>query len=220
MSDEHSLMRPLRNDSLKPRPSTQAVWEPAAPLHVYEAPDLPAFTPSKTVSLVTAPLQPDISTPEKPPQPTAAEEPEAVQEKRPAPPAVPVGHQIASLISEEPEEETAPLPELPAQDSSLLDNVIASIVSDEPEALPQAEPSLSDIIASILAEDEDDDEDVSASHDAFPSKNMPEPACVPLYEEPAPRRKKRSWLWLLLLMLLAGSLYAAWHFGYVTINLP
>lgn len=198
MSDEHSLMRPLRNDSLKPRPSTQAVWEPAAPLHVYEAPDLPAFTPSKTVSLVTAPLQPDISTPEKPPQPTAAEEPEAVQEKRPAPPAVPVGHQIASLISEEPEEETAPLPELPAQDSSLLDNVIAS----------------------ILAGDEDDDEDVSASHDAFPSKNMPEPACVPLYEEPAPRRKKRSWLWLLLFTLLAGGLYAAWHFGYVTINLP
>jgi len=148
MADQHSLMKPLRSDSLRPRPSTQAVW----PL------------PEKTETV----LQP-------PPEPQPLE----------------AAHVEESLP--EPERESAaPLsPERAVQ----AEEPFVSILCDEPE------------------QPDNDDDAEYAGPDAVPSAAMPEPVCVPLYDDAPPRKKRRGWLWLVLMMLIAGAGYAAWHFG-------
>lgn len=45
MANEHPLMRPLRSDSLKPRPSTQASWRPQETVRTCEIPEL-SFAPA------------------------------------------------------------------------------------------------------------------------------------------------------------------------------
>lgn len=137
MPEPQSLLRPLRSDSLKPRPSTQAVWEPDQPTPAPSIPDL-NFAPQADAA--------------------QTEEPE---------PSLDLDAAIAAVLSE-PDEEDDP--------------------SDEPDALS--------------------------------TDQMPEPVFVPLYEDIPPKRKGKGWLWPVLIVLAAGIAYAAWHSGWLTINLP
>jgi len=81
--------------------------------------------------------------------------------------------------------------------------------------------SLSETIAALLSDEDDeseDEEEAPLTSDAVPDRYIPQPVCVPLYDSGAPKRKKRGWLWLLLLAAAAGGILAAWKCGYL--NLP
>ena len=115
--------------------------------------------------------------------------------------------------------------EPPAEDAPALPLWEDDPIPAEEEAAPapmRREGDLSAVIAALLSEtdDEDEDEDSPVLHDAVPDRFIPEPACVPLFDENAPKRKKRGWLWLLALAAVAGGLFAAWKFGCLPVNLP
>lgn len=240
-----NLMRPLRSDSLKPRPSTQAVWEPgktAAP------PAVPASQPRG--------WNPPIE--EKPqeaavPAPAPMPEPDPMPEEPLQPEAEPAQEE-AAIPPEPPKEEPAPpaeeMPEpaeedpLPGPQTFLFQTFAPEVISepqpepvyDEPVYAEPEEPFMEEtpasdeeepfdldaVIAAILAEDEEDEseEDPPAAQDALPSEEMPAPAFVPLYEDAAPKRKKKGWLWLIAVALLAAAGFAAWHFGWLKGILP
>lgn len=205
MADERSLMRPLRSDSLKPRPSTQAVWTPgqAEPRPAEAAGPVfqPAPEPAESLSK-PAPV-PVVEMPF-----IEESEPELfVEEFIPAdaPPPKEMLHTFA------PELRFDPCP--PPQEQP----------EPEPEpTVPQEEEEepfdLDAVIAAILAQDDDDEDEAPTAQDALPTEQMPEPACVPLMEMPAPKRKRKGWLWLLLIVLLIGGAYAAQHFGLLALN--
>lgn len=159
MAEERSLMRPLRSDSLRPRPSTQAAWQPDAP-----APEVPE----------------------------TENEPEMfVEDFIPA--------------------DARPLMELL--------NTFAPETAPAPAGPPEEEPSdLDAAIAALLADGDEDDDDALPSQDALPTESMPQPVCVPLMDPPAPARRKKGWLWLVLIALLAGAAGAAWHFDLLRVN--
>lgn len=273
MSSNHPHMRPLRSDSLNPRPSTQASWKPQESARTFEVPDVSFVPPPKVEA---APVQKaDYETAEaadpvlpmekeieccdnEAAEPCEASVPQEVEEAFAAAP------EIAGPLwsaEEEPErcmeaaaetcqangQEEPEALEMPVQQQETsLASCIALLLSsmeEQPQAVEEEEPcsvaewideengpepdaraeSLSEAIAAILsgAEGEDDDDDEAAVlHDAVPDRFIPEPACVPLYDDPAPRRKKRGWLWLLALVIAAGGVYAAWKCGYLSINLP
>lgn len=168
MPSQQPLMRPLRSDSLKPRPSTQASWEPRKPACPSGMPDA-AFA-----------VQPKAEIP-------------AIKET------------IKTERSAQPAELSVP---------------------DDKECVSETEEqgdALSAAIASFFSgaeENDDDDEDGSAVHDAVPDRMLPEPVCVPLFDQPEPKRQKRGWLWLVVLAATAGGLYAAWRCGALNVILP
>ncbi len=259
MADSKNLMRPLRSDSLKPRPSTQAVWEPraaapmpsAAPQHepaVPQTPPAPApIVPEEPVSVpepTPMPVQTPVSDPEPLPEPEPLSEPEALPELEPQQEIWP-----ADETEEEPLPDPAlfelfapavtapqpmqPVPQPEAADDFDLDAFLASVLGQEsvppapayqpdPQPVPaidraQAEDDfdLDALIASILSDGEpEEEEEAPAGQDALPTSDMPSPAFVPLYEEsaPKPRKKPFPWLWLILLLIAAG-VATAWHFG-------
>ena len=243
MSSEHHLMRPLGSDNLKPRPSTQASWMPQVPVRTYEVPDLSfAVTPKAVES--AAQEEPETFVPaeessetllqvEETAEPAAQEEPEAF---------VPAEEPSETLLQAEEAAETAVQQEEisltdsiafligdqnepPAEDAPALPLWEDDPIPAEEEAAPapvQREGDLSAVIAALLSESDDDDEDEDSPvlHDAVPDRFIPEPACVPLFDENAPKRKKRGWLWLLALAAVAGGLFASWKFGCLPVNLP
>lgn len=90
---------------------------------------------------------------------------------------------------------------------------------------PSLEASLSKALADLLADEEvseEDTEENAVSQDAIPDHLIPQPACVPLFDDPPPKRSKLRWPWLLavVLALAAGGAFAAWKCGYLPINLP
>ena len=135
-----------------------------------------------------------------------------------AEPAPPVLEEtvLPSLSPEEDDEETAAQP-------------IAAPVSEEDgfafsdfePSVSLEEDSLSDILSSLLEENPPSAPQTpsrpktSGKHDAIPTHLMPVPVCVPLFEDPpAPVRKRKGWIWILLLgALLAAAAGAAWRFG-------
>ena len=96
------------------------------------------------------------------------------------------------------------------------------IIKEEVSAVQLPEASLSEVIADVfsISEDSDEDDDEALLQDAVPDHLIPEPACVPLFDQPASERKKRRWLWFVLLLAAAGFLYAAWKGGYLSMILP
>jgi len=261
-----NLMRPLRSDSLKPRPSTQAVWEPgkmAAPSAV------PVMQPRGwNPPIENKPLEPVAPAPAPMPEPEPMPEPPVVIPPEPEPPVViqpepepePIPEPQA-VIQPEPEPETEPQKEeiippaeempapveeepLPGPQTFLFQTFAPEVAGQpqpvyeepvyaEPEEPPMEEAfapaeeeepfDLDAVIAAILAEDDEDEEaeeDLPAVKDAVASEEMPAPAFVPLYEDAAPKRKKKGWLWLILVVLLAGAAFAAWHFGWLKGILP
>lgn len=254
-----NLMRPLRSDSLKPRPSTQAVWEPgkvAAPSavpamqpHEWNPPI--ENKPQEPVAPAPAPMPEPEPMPEPPvsiqpePEPETVPEPQPVIHPEPepepqkdeiAPPAEewpePVEEEplpgpqtflfqtfapeIASQPQPEPvcEEPVYEEPVYPQPEEPLMEDAFASAEEEEPFDLDA-------VIAAILAEDdEDEEEELPAAQDALASEEMPAPAFVPLYEDAAPKRRKKGWLWLLAVLLVAGAAFAAWHFGWLKGILP
>jgi len=81
-------------------------------------------------------------------------------------------------------------------------------------AVPEAASAEEDLLADFALEQDEDDEEPDAP-DAMPSEQMPEPAFVPLceWDEPAKQKKRRGWLWLLVLTAIAAGGYALWHEG-------
>ena len=118
----------------------------------------------------------------------------------------------------------------------------ASVIDPLPAELSKSfKPETEDLFSEeeLLAEKENDDffqfvfspqpisssvpqkkNKTSSEKDAIPNEQMPVPVCVPLYEDPAPERKSRWWLWLIVPVLAAGGVFAAWKCGYLPINLP
>ncbi len=233
MPSEQTLMRPLRSDSLKPRPSAQAVWQPQETIRTYEVPDLSFAPPPKAQEPVEEATETfwtekteccaeeaccEIPAPAE----EASDAPLFHMEETPEPDLQQEETSLASsiaLLLGEPDL----APETPMADPDGAAGAVASILAEEPNA-PAPKPrddALSAAIAAILAGDEDDvDEDSPALHDAVPDRFIPEPACVPLYDQPAPKRRRRGWLWLFVLAMAAGGVYAAWKCGYLVINLP
>lgn len=266
-----NLMRPLRSDSLKPRPSTQAVWEPgkmAAPSAV------PVMQPRGwNPPIENKPLEPVAPAPAPMPEPEPMPEPSVVIPPEPEPPVGIQPEPVQKIVPEtqpviQPEPEPEPQTEevvppaeewpepveeepLPGPQTFLFQTFAPEVASQsrpepvceepayeepvytEPEEPLMEEPfasaeeeepfDLDAVIAAILAEDDEDEEseeDLHAAQDALVSEEMPAPAFVPLYEDAAPKRKKRGWLWLLAVLLLAGAAFAAWHFGWLKGILP
>lgn len=217
MSTQHPLMRPLGSENLKPRPLAQAVWEGGKPLPADDLPAVPAAAPAVD-----------------PPAPV--QEPEPVWQPAEADETCPADECCIPLPP--PEEEALPEPEpfIAAEETEELCASFAEETETVSEDLPapeaEAEPvppfttgggsTLSDMIASILsgAEDDDAEDDPPAVHDAVPDRYIPDPVCVPLYEESAPPRRKARWIWPVLVLLAAAGLWAAWHFGYLSAILP
>ena len=240
MADKNALMRPLTSASLKPRPSTQAVWEPRRA----EPEPLPAADP-----VLETPVPAD---PEPAAIPEAEAEPvwEPVQETPAAPSPVPEMEELPVQKEEPLQEEEQPAEEkeeeIPQEEPSLPSyaetvSTFAPAVSaqweeeyaapeePEPERKPDSwdvppeeeeeEPfDLDAVIASILADDddEDDEEDHPAAQDALPTEEMPEPAAVPLYGETKPRPRRKGWIWLIgAALIVAAAGYAARRCGWL-----
>ena len=162
---QNNLMKPLRSDSLKPRPSTQAVWHPEEP-----------------------PAVPPVIVPEPEPQPEIIPQPEAEPVCKPEP---------ETVCEEEPAAEPEPA-EAP----------------HKPDIVLQMEASMAAFFSDEVPDADEDDEDEYTGEDAVTV--LPEPVCVPLYEDLPIREKGHGWLWtLVLLAAVAGGGYAAWHFGWV-----
>ena len=167
----NDLMKPLRSDSLKPRPSTQAVWHPEEPSAV-------------------PPVQPPVLVPEPEPEPVFDPEPEMACEAAPVCEPEPVCEEQSAA---EPATEEEP---------------------HKPDIVLQMEASMAAFFSDEVPDAEEDDEDEYTGEDAVTV--LPEPVCVPLYEDLPIREKGHGWLWaLLLLAAVAGGGYAAWHFGWV-----
>jgi len=79
--------------------------------------------------------------------------------------------------------------------------------------------TLDDVLSSLVPVCIEEEEPVNET-DAVPSERMPVPVCVPLFEDLPPQRKPKAWLWLIVIAVLAGGIYAAWHFGYLDAILP
>lgn len=231
MADGQNLLRPLRSDSLKPRPSTQAVWEPRKPA---PQPSVWNPPPEKAEPAMAASPEPEAAAVEPlfPFEPETAEETVSQREPPVETSAPPVPDPFGAEAAEE-----EPLPD----PQSFLFETFAPEVSSEPPpdpvceepadeaslseeaSLPEEEEpfDLDAVIASILAEeDEDGEDDAPAAPDALPSETMPAPAFVPLYAQDAPKRKKKGWLWLAPVVLAAVGAAAAWYFGWLDGILP
>ncbi len=220
MAEEKVLMRPLRSDSLKPRPSTQAVWEPRRPSP--QSMEQPGNAQAIIPEPVFEPAAEEIPAAEQEPAASVPERPQPVHEPDPVPEPLP-------LPVEEETEEQQPSP--PPYAESIF--TFAPAVSIQPEA-PVEEPAapqpeaveeeeeepfdLDAVIASILAgdDDADDDEDHPSAQDALPTEEMPEPAAVPLYEAPKPRPRRTGWIWLIgAALIVVASGWAARRFGWL-----
>ncbi len=228
MAAENALMRPMRSDSLKPRPSTQAVWEPRKPapqtMPQPEPAAQPACEPAEELpAVMEAPAAPVQEEPVVLHEPVQEIEPEPVPEPEPEP--------LPLLMEETEEEEEEPQPSVPPAAEALF--TFAPACSAQPEP-PQEEPAgfqpevmetedeepfdLDAVIAAILADDddEDDEEDHPAAQDALPTEEMPEPAAVPLYEDPKPKPRRKGWFWLIgAALIVAAAGYAARRFGWL-----
>lgn len=216
MSSEHPLMRPLGSDNLKPRPSTQASWTPQAPVRTYEVPDLSFAAPPKAAEPAVQ-EEPEAFVPVEEPSETLLQAEEAAEPVVQQQQEISLTDSIAFLIGDQDES--------PAEDEPALALWADDPIPAEEDAAPapvQREGDLSAVIAALLSESDDDDEDEDSPvlHDAVPDRFLPEPACVPLFDENAPKRKKRGWLWRLALAAVAGGLFAAWKFGCLPVNLP
>ncbi|MBR5545650.1 MAG: hypothetical protein IKU70_01510 [Clostridia bacterium] len=171
MANEHPLMRPLRSDSLKPRPSTQASWRPQETVRTCEIPELSFAPAAKTAfwaaqeSMVKA--SPDIqpadelekaepAVPEadpfasafEPELPEVCAEPAepaltfAVQDLQDAEPAESFA-EAAAAEAEQPEQEARPCPEEP---ENSLASSIALLLANQ-----NKEPEVQEIDFSIFA---------------------------------------------------------------------
>ena len=246
MSSKQKLMQPLRSDHLKPRPSTEASYSQAQSVQIFEEPavveekpfekEIAAFcteaeempAPAEEPAAVEEPL-PEAAEPaaesEQEALPVNTDRPvvfaEPVIEEKPLPEKSDLAASVARLLAGEALiKEEEPQPQAPVFEIHFdtEDDFCPPAEEKKAQELPQG--SLGAAIAAILssAEDDDDndDEDNPAIHDAVPNRFLPEPACVPLFEEPAPKRSKRRWLWLLAPVIAAAIGYAV----YVVINLP
>ena len=129
-------------------------------------------------------------------------------ELKPRPPAqaawAPAAKTAPAEISAEPRP-SDPLPEAPAEEDDALGDILASLLDGSNVSAETPLP--------IRRESSD-------KHDAVPNHMIPTPVCVPLYEDPAPARKRRGWIWVLIgLAALAGAALAAWYPGLVPFNL-
>lgn len=91
----------------------------------------------------------------------------------------------ALLRKPEPKPQAQPKAQLVSREDSAPSPLMKPpVLAARPSRL--SEPQLDDLLAPFLPQDEEDED----GEDCVPTSRMPQPACVPLYEEP---RRRRAW---------------------------